>query len=54
MRHAIKPYIHYIDKSYDIILIARNRIIGMSLHEIEKNIGILLKKAHLLNLNRDE
>lgn len=54
LRHAIKPYIEYIDKSYDIILIARNKSIGMPIREMEKNIIVLLKRAHLLDLNRDE
>jgi len=51
MREAVKPYINAIDPAYDIIFIARMKIKGISVRDVEKNMLALLKRAQLLNRN---
>lgn len=48
LREGIRPYVKYLDNSYDIILVARAKIKGISFHDIERNITVLLDRAQLL------
>lgn len=49
IREGVKPYVAQIDKRYDIIFVARIKIKGISLVDVERNITNLLNRAHLLN-----
>ena len=54
MREAVRPYISTIDSGYDIIFIARMRIKGISLRDVEKDMLALLKRAKLLNRKEEK
>lgn len=48
MRAGIYPLLPQLDKQYDIIIIAREKIKGISFFDVEKNILALLLKAGLI------
>jgi len=48
LREAIKPYLTLIKPNYDLVFIARFKIKGIPFNYVEKNMGALLQKAHLL------
>ena len=54
MREAIKPYTSLINPNYNIIFLARMKIRGISLKDVEKNMLALLKRAQLLNRNEEK
>lgn len=49
LREGVRPYVDHIDKDYDIIFLARAKIKGISLGDVERNISNLLSRKHLLN-----
>lgn len=51
LRAALDKYIKAIDKSYNIIVIARRPILDCKLCEIEDGLSFALKKAGLLCIN---
>ena len=53
MREAVRPHINTIDSNYDIIFIARVKIKGISVRDVERNMLALLKRARLINRNED-
>ena len=54
MREAIRPYIDLINPNYNIIFLARMKIKGISLKDVEKNMLALLKRAQLLHRNEEK
>lgn len=54
LREGVRPYVTEIDSRYDIIFVARAKIRGISLTDVERNITNLLTRAHLLNRTEDK
>ena len=48
MRAAIVPYLQQIGQDVDVIFIARQKIKGIPFSNVEKSMGVLLKKAGLI------
>jgi ribonuclease P protein component len=48
LREACRQNLSQIKDGYNIIFIARAKIKGISYHDVEKNMAVLLKKAGLL------
>lgn len=48
LREGVRHYVSKLDNSYDIIFVARPKIKGIPLRDIEKNIISLLFRAQLL------
>jgi len=49
MREAVRPHLHKIDPNYNIIFLARMKIKGISVVDMEKNMSGLLQRARLIN-----
>ncbi len=54
LREGVRPYISQLDSNYDIIFVARAKIKGISLQDIEKSIAKLLTRAQLLKRSEKE
>lgn len=48
LREGVRPYVSQLDRNYDIIFVARAKIKGISLQDIEKCILKLLTRGKLL------
>jgi len=47
LREGVRPYVASLDGRFDIIFVARAKIKGISLTDVEKHITNLLSRAHL-------
>lgn len=48
LREAIKPHLVNLKETYDIIIVARNKIKGLEFNDLEKNLVYLLKKSRVI------